>query len=221
MSRRPHTDAALPILIGSRVVDEATAALRGAILSGDLSPGEKLSVPALSLRLGVSRSPVREAVLALAAEGLAVESPRRGVVVAEIGPGDADAIHEARGPLEGLVARLAAERGPDDLAARLAAILAEQSAAVQAGDEEGFFRTNAAFHAAIATASGNAELPRLLGSLEGRMALALRRVAARAGHRDAALAEHGAVADAIARRDGDAAEAAMRAHLAATRARGR
>ena len=82
MPRRPLIDAALPVLVGSRVVDEATAALRGAILSGDLSPEEKLSV--LSLCLGVSRSPVREGVLALSAEGLAVESPRRSVVVAEV-----------------------------------------------------------------------------------------------------------------------------------------
>lgn len=209
----------LPVLGAARVVDEAVAALRRAILAGDLRPGQKLSVPALALRLGVSRSPVREAVLALTAEGLAVESPRRGVVVAELGPKEAHEIHEARGPLEGFAARLAAERAPAGLATQLDAILAAQAKAVAAGDEDGFFRTNAEFHAAIAAACGNAELHRLLASLEGRMALALRHVAAQPGHRDSALAEHRAVAAAIRARDGEAAEAAMRAHLAATRAR--
>jgi len=203
----------------ARMVDATVAALRQAILSGDLRPGQKLSVPALALRLGISRSPVREAVLALAAEGLAVESPRRGVVVTELGPRDTDAIHEARGPLEGFAARLAAERGPAELGQRLTAILAEQAAAVAAADEDSFFRTNAAFHAAIAAACDNAEIHRLLASLEGRMALALRQVAARPGHRDSAVAEHLGVAAAIAARDGDGAEAAMRAHLAATRQR--
>lgn len=216
------SDAGMPVLGGARVVDEAVAALRWAILSGDLLPGERLSVPALSARLGVSRSPVREAVLALAAEGLAVESPRRGVVVAALGPGDADAIHEVRGPLEGLAARLAAERGPrGPLRDRLGAILGEQAAAVAAQDEHGFFRTNAAFHRAIAAGSGNPELLRLLGSLEGRMALALRRVAATPRHRRAALDEHRGVAEAVGAGNGDEAEAAMRAHLAATRRRGR
>lgn len=216
----PGSGDSLPLLSGERVVDGAVAALRRAILAGDLSPGEKLSVPALSARLGVSRSPVREAVLALAAEGLAVESPRRGVVVAAIGPEEAYAIHEAREPLEGLSARLATERGQAGLLARLDAILAEQASAIAGQDEDGFFLTNAAFHAAIADAAGNPELVRLLESLEGRMALALRSVAAKQRHRDAALREHRTITDAIRRRDGAAAEAAMRSHIAATRARG-
>lgn len=202
-----------------RVVDEATSALREAILSGEIAPGEQLSVPALSARLGVSRSPVREAVLALAAEGLAVERPRRGVVAIELGPDDADAIHEVREPLEGLAARLAAARIDAASLDALKAVLAEQARQVAASDEAGFFRTNAQFHALIARASGNPELPRLLGSLEGRMALALRRVAARPGHRKSALAEHRAVLRALVEGDGAAAEAAMRAHLAATRTR--
>lgn len=222
-SRRTLADRSeqtrLPVLGGARVVDEAIAALRRAILAGDLTPGEKLSVPALSARLGVSRSPVREAVLALAAEGLAVENPRRGVAVAEIGPDEANAIHEAREPLEGLSARLAAERGPSDLPARLDAILAEQAKAIADHDEGCFFDTNAAFHATVAAAASNPELVRLLGTLEGRMALALRRVAAKPGHREAALQEHMTVVDAIRRRNGEAAEASMRSHLAATRVR--
>lgn len=218
-TRLNTTDEILPSIGPARVVDETVAALRQAILSGDLRPGQKLSVPALALRMGISRSPVREAVLALTAEGLAVESPRRGVVVTELGPRETDAIHEARAPLEGFAARLAAERGPADLGEKLNAILAEQATAVAKADEDGFFRTNAAFHAAIAAACDNAEIQRLLASLEGRMTLALRQVAARPGHRESGVAEHLRVATAIKARDGNGAEAAMRAHLAATRHR--
>ncbi|SFL14643.1 GntR family transcriptional regulator [Falsiroseomonas stagni] len=212
-------DVPLPIVGPARVVDATAVALRRAILAGELKPGQKLSIPALALRMGVSRSPVREAVLALTAAGLAVEIPRRGVVVTDLGPKETDAIHEARGPLEGFAARLAAERGPADLGGRLDAILAEQAEAVATADEIGYFRTNTAFHAAIAAACDNAEICRLLASLEGRMALALLRVAARPGHRESAVAEHRAVVDAIKARDGNAAEAAMRAHVSATRQR--
>ncbi|WP_424814183.1 GntR family transcriptional regulator [Roseococcus sp. YIM B11640] len=218
-TRSRITDDPLPSIGPARVVDETVAALRQAILSGDLKPGQKLSVPALALRMGISRSPVREAVLALTAEGLAVESPRRGVVVTALGPKETDAIHEARGPLEGFAARLAAERGPSDLGGRLDAILAEQAKAVAAGDEDAYFRTNAAFHSAIAAACDNAEIHRILVSLEGRMALALRHVAARPGHRESGVEEHRRVVAAIKARDGSSAEAAMRAHLAATRRR--
>ncbi len=200
-------------------MDGATARLREAILSGEIAAGDQLSVPALSARLGISRSPVREAVLAMAAEGLAVERPRRGVVAVEFGPEDADAVHEVRGPLEGLAARLAATRITPAALAGLRAILARQAAAVASGDDASSFAANALFHAAIAAAAGNPELPRLLGTLEGRMALALRRAAARPDHRAAALAEHQRVLEALERRDGDAAEAAMRGHLADTRAR--
>jgi DNA-binding GntR family transcriptional regulator len=204
-----------------RVVDAAAAALRAAILSGELAPGEALSVPALASRLGVSRSPVREAVLVMVAEGLAVERPRRGVVVAAISREDADAIHEVRAPLEALAAQLAATRIDDAALLALAALLTEQERLVAAGDELGFFRSNAAFHAAIAAGAANPELSRLMGSLEGRMSLALLQVAARPEHRSTALAEHRRVLHALLKRDAAAAEAAMSHHLDSTRARSR
>ena len=95
--------SALPALKPSeRIVDSVHAALRAAILDGSLAPGQALSVPELSRQLDVSRSPVREAVLALVADGLAVEQPRRGAAVAEIAAADMLEIHEVR---EGVEAR--------------------------------------------------------------------------------------------------------------------
>jgi DNA-binding GntR family transcriptional regulator len=80
----------------TRIVDTVQDALRDAIFGGSLRAGEALSVPELARRLNVSRSPVREAVLGLVAQGLAVEQPRRGVVVATIEADDLVAIHEVR-----------------------------------------------------------------------------------------------------------------------------
>src|SRR3982750_1808061 len=101
----------LPLLDASaRIVDTVQGALRQAIFQGTLRAGEPLSVPKLARRLNVSRSPVREAVLGLVAQGLAVEQPRRGVVVATVNPADLLAIHEIRVFVEACAARLAAQR---------------------------------------------------------------------------------------------------------------
>src|SRR5262249_58067444 len=95
----------------ARIVDAVQATLRSAILDGALRAGEPLSVPELARRLNVSRSPVREAVLGLVAQGLAVEQPRRGVVVATVDPADLQAIHEMRIFLEAGSAHFCAQRG--------------------------------------------------------------------------------------------------------------
>src|SRR4029079_19745405 len=83
-----------------RIVDTVQAALRSAIFDGALRAGQALSVPELARQLNVSRRTVRAAVPALAAQGLAVEQPRRGVVVATVDPADLLAIHEVRILLE-------------------------------------------------------------------------------------------------------------------------
>ena len=98
-----------------------------------LAPGQALSVPELSRQLDVSRSPVREAVLALVADGLAVEQPRRGVAVAEIDAADMLEIHEVRECIEAQAARLCAERAGSAVLRKLAALLVRQGAVVERG----------------------------------------------------------------------------------------
>ena len=138
----------------ARIVDTVQGALREAIFHGTLRAGEQLSVPELARRLNVSRSPVREAVLGLIAQGLAVEQPRRGAVVATVNPADLLAIHEIRIFLEAGAARLAAQRITDEQIKALRAILREQEAAVKSTDAAGYFRTNAGLHRIIANAAG-------------------------------------------------------------------
>lgn len=211
---------ALPALTRStRIVDAVQATLRSAIFDGALHAGEQLSVPELARRLNVSRSPVREALLGLVAQGLAVEQPRRGVVVATVKSTDLLAIHEVRLFLEGGAANLCAQRARDEVAIALREILAEQERAVKAGDAPGYFRTNAALHRAIAQGGGNERLVQILGLLEGQMRIALRGVAANRVHMREGLAEHRAVVEAIAARDAAAAEQRMRHHIARTIAR--
>src|ERR1700730_9175630 len=123
-----------------RIVDAVQDMLRDAIFGGTLRAGEALSVPDLARRLNVSRSPVREAVLGLVAQGLAVEQPRRGVVVATIEPRDVIAIHKMRAFLEAGAARLCAQRVDAAGVERLRQILAEQKGIVHARDAAGYFR---------------------------------------------------------------------------------
>lgn len=202
-----------------RIVDQVQDALMDAILSGSLKAGEQLSVPELARRLNVSRSPVREATLALVAKGLAVEQPRRGVVVATIEPDDLLAIHEVREFLEAGAARLAAKRIDADGVDRLRKVLAEQKAAVRAGEASGYFRTNSELHRLIWRHSGNPRLEEIGRTLENQMRLALHRIAADSRHMRTGYDEHAEIIEAIAAGDATGAERAMRKHIANTSAR--
>jgi DNA-binding GntR family transcriptional regulator len=202
-----------------RLVDQVHDAIRTAVLSGSIAPGDSLSVPELSRRLAVSRSPVREAVLQLVADGIAVETPRKGVVVRRITKADMAEIHQIREFLEALAARQAAETSDQALVSKLDKVLDIQRRAIAQQDAAGYFATNATFHRVIAEASGNRRLIDMLASLEGQMALALRGIAAHPAHGEEAHREHRVIVEALARGDAGAAEAAMRRHIASTRGR--
>ena len=210
--------SALPALRPSeRIVDSVHAALRAAILDGSLAPGQALSVPELSRQLDVSRSPVREAVLALVAHGLAVEQPRRGVAVAEIEAADMLEIHEVREGVEAQAARLCAQRARPALLHQIAELLQRQAVIVERNDAPGWFQTNADFHRLIAAGAGNRRLSEVLLVLEDQMRLGLRQVSSDRDQRQRGLAEHQAILAAIAGREPDTAERMMREHIRLTR----
>ena len=202
-----------------RIVDAVQDMLRDAIFGGTLRAGEALSVPELARRLNVSRSPVREAVLGLVAQGLAVEQPRRGVVVATIAADDLVAIHEVREFLEAGAAQLCARRIERAGVDHLRRILAEQKRAVKDKDADGYFRTNSQLHGAIAAGTGNARLEQILRNLENQMRIALNRIAGDERHIRSGYDEHRRVIEAIAAGDEHAAGEAMRSHIANTVAR--
>jgi DNA-binding GntR family transcriptional regulator len=208
-----------PIIpVAERPVAETRAdalrdALEDEILTGRLAPGTRLEEVALASRFGVSRTPIREALLHLAAAGLIENRPRRGAVVASIGPQRLVEMFEVMAELEAMGARLAARRaGPGDIALVRTAHEACAEAAA-AGDGDRYYYENERFHDAIRRAARNAFLAEQADTLKKRLR-AYRRLQLRARGRIAAsFAEHEAITAAIARGDGEAAAAAMRAHV--------
>jgi DNA-binding GntR family transcriptional regulator len=208
-----------PIESSSRLVDAIAAKLKRAIVGGTLTPGTQLSVPALARTLAVSRSPVREAVLQLVGYGLAVEQPRKGVVVATVDHDDLLRIHEIREYMEAAAARYCAERIDRAALAGLDAVLTRQKRAVAEGDASAYYETNADLHRQIAHGAGNLRLAAMLGQFEGQMAIALQRISTSRAHMRAGYREHAEIVEQISARSAPNAEAAMRAHITATIAR--
>lgn len=195
-----------------RITDSVFTGLREAVLDGRIAPGSKLSVPALAQQLNVSRSPVREAVARLIADGLAVESPRRGAVVATITLTDLAELYEVRGSLEGVVARLAVERTGPALADDLETVLAEHRTALDREDAAAIERCDAAFHKLLRQASRHAYAIRLLDQIQSQVRLAMRTTMATAGP-ERALADHRAITTAIRLGDAELAERRARHHI--------
>jgi len=146
--------------------------IRGQILDGKLRPGERLVEDRLSAELGVSRVPVREALRALSAEGLVRLERNRGASVAEVTPELVAELVEVRALLEGLNARLAAQRHDPAIVAQLGEVLARGNAAAGSGSSEDLARLNAEFHERLAEASRNSVLSDMMRGLRERTSLA-------------------------------------------------
>jgi DNA-binding GntR family transcriptional regulator len=151
--------------------DRVVTELRQAILSGRLKPGERLVEGHLADELGVSRNPVREAIRALASEGLIVVTARRGAAVATMTEQEARETIEVRALLEGQNARLAARRHDQEIIKRIAAVLNKGTAAVAARRFDQLFDLNQRFHSELAAAGQNTVLGELLLRLRERTAM--------------------------------------------------
>jgi DNA-binding GntR family transcriptional regulator len=195
-----------------KLSDRLRDALEEDILTGALSPGDRLEEIALAARFGVSRTPIREALLSLAAAGLAEIRPRRGAVVAEIGPRRLMEMFEVMAELEGLCARLAARRA--DLEEIAAIRACHEACAAAISDVDAYYYRNETFHERIRAAGRNRFLFDQADALQKRLR-PYRRLQLRARDRIAAsLAEHAAIVAALEAGDGAAAAQAMRAHVA-------
>src|SRR5260370_36769077 len=155
----------------SPLTDQVVTELRQAILSGRLKPGERLVEERLADELGVSRNPVREAIRALASEGLIEVTARRGAAVATMTEQEARETIELRALLEGQNARLAARRQDKEIIKRIEAALNKGSAAVAARRFEQLFDLNQRFHSELAAAGQNTGLGDLLQRLRERTAM--------------------------------------------------
>ncbi|MFD7921707.1 GntR family transcriptional regulator [Streptomyces sp. NPDC059740] len=190
-------------------------ALRAALVSGDLAPGEVYSAPALGQRFGVSATPVREAMQQLAGEGAVEVVPNRGFRVAAHSAEDLADLLEVRAMTEvAAVVRLARTLPPDTWEELRPLAEAGIDAAVR-GDRSGYAHADLAFHHALVELTGNRQLLRVTGELHRRSQWPV--TGAPPTHRADLLSHahhHTALLDALAAGDPAAAERVARAHLA-------
>lgn len=207
--------ASLPALRGRRSLrEEITAILRGAVVSGDLVPGTVYSAPSLAERFGVSATPVREAMLDLATDGLVEVVPNKGFRVVRLTDAELDALTEIRALLEPPVVRRLAEEGVEPAALEALRPLA---AAIEDAAHRRDFIAHVAydldFHLGLLALGGNPRLVEIVRSLrQGSRLYGLR------GLPDdpsafASFHEHAELLDLVAARDADGAEALMRRHI--------
>ncbi|GAT74928.1 transcriptional regulator [Microbacterium sp. HM58-2] len=192
--------------------ERAYADLLDSIQSGALPAGFVLGEVEQAARLGISRTPMREALRRLAADGLVVQQSPRVTVVSDLDADDIRALFEIRRALEETSARLAAARGD----AELFAALADEFAHVDLGGVEGrdaYYALIARFDAAIDDAVDNDYIASALRTVRTHLVRVRRTARSRPARLEASAAEHRTIAQALAARDGDLAAHATHVHL--------
>lgn len=198
--------------------EQAYQELQAAIQSGALKPGTRLRESELAEWLNSSRTPVREALNRLQTEGLVVQEPRRGMIVAELDHNMVAELYVMREVLEGTAARLAARHASDVEISMLREIADRDKTAND--DPVKLAKNNRLFHETLYRAAHNRYLLKTLSMLRESMALLGQTTLSIPGRSDAAFEEHDAIVAAIERHDAAAAEETCRSHIrAAYRAR--
>lgn len=197
---------------GQTLASSIRRQLEADIVEGRLEPGSRLDEQDLAQRFGVSRTPVREALRLLSADGLVELRGRQGAAVRAIALATVLEMFQVMGELEGLCARLAARRIIPAQRARVAGAHEALKKAADSGPDA-FYDANQAFHEAIYDASANAFLAEQTRQLRNRVAPYRRRVTRLPNRIADTLREHEAVMNAIFNHDPEEAHRAMRAHL--------
>src|SRR5579862_4416454 len=187
--------------------------LRASIVSLQRAPGQRLSEAELARDLGVSRTPVREAIIQLRAEGLVEVTPQLGSFVSKISLRDVREAQFAREALECAAVRVAAERIDDGAAERLRQNISRQRAAQASADLEEFYRLDEAFHRELVATSGYTGIADLLDRSRAHLNRVRRLSLPVPDVIEELIDQHSAVLDGLERKDADQAEAALRHHL--------
>ena len=193
--------------------ERIVARLRQAIITGDLAPKSHLIEPELARQLNVSRTPLREAIRQLEAEGFVTTVPRVGCFVSEITPQDAADLYAIRTVIEGLAARQAAENPDPAKREVLEEILSDL--AKRTADFRQYHEISGRFHDIIVELSGNRRLQGIYHSLVQHVSRMRTLSLAVRGRPEISLRGHRRIATAILRGQGAEAERAMRAHIEA------
>ena len=161
--------SAYPPIARRTLHDEVLERLRDMIISGHLGPGERINEGLIGAQLGVSRTPLREAIKSLTGEGLVEILPAKGAVVRSFSIGDLAQILEVLKDIEQLGARLACERGSEATMSTLQNMHDRMMAFYEARNRMEYFKLNQAIHTGIVAASGNAVLVEMHGILQARI----------------------------------------------------
>jgi DNA-binding GntR family transcriptional regulator len=193
--------------------EEAVDRLRDQIVQGRLTPGQRLNERQLCEQLGISRTPLREAIKLLATEGLVDLLPNRGAVVSAVDP---DRIAEAlvvMGALEALAGECACTQASDETIAAIRTLHDEMLAMHAKGDLAGYFRYNQLIHMSIVEASRNPVLANTYRQLNANVKRARYMANLSRERWDAAVAEHEQIIRALERRDAGALRTLLADHL--------
>lgn len=187
--------------------------LREAIITGTLKPGERLMEIQLAEELGVSRTPVREAIRKLELEGFVVMIPRKGAYVAGLSLKEMSDVFEIRGALESLAAQLAAERITDEELEKLERLLVKIAEHIEKGDIEQVIALDIEFHDVLFQASRNQRLVQMVSYLREQVHRYRTTSLSYPGRMKAALEEHMKIVEALSARDAEAAGRLAQEHI--------
>jgi len=187
--------------------------LREAIINGILKPGERLMEVQLAEELGVSRTPVREAIRKLELEGFVVMIPRKGAYVADISLKDVADVFEVRAALESLAAGLAAERITEEEIEELERVLVQQQNLADSDRLEDIIKIDTDFHDVLYRASRNERLVQIVSHLREQIQRFRTASLSQPGRMRIALEEHKELVEAIAERNVEKAQSLAREHI--------
>lgn len=187
--------------------------LRQAILNGELQPGERLMEVQLAQRLGVSRTPVREAIRKLELEGLVIMVPRKGAEVASITEKNLRDVLEVRKALEELAVRLACERMEESKFQMFDKQNESFAQALKKGNLTEITHRDVEFHEIIYMAAGNERLQQMLNNLREQMYRYRMEYIKEEKHHSKLMQEHCEIAAAVKVRDVERAQKAIREHI--------
>lgn len=191
--------------------------LKNAILRGQMPTGARINELELAEAWNVSRTPIRDALRRLQAEGLVEAVPRRGVVVPALSPREADEVYELREVLEGRAARRAAERSTPEFHGRLNALIKAFGLALKQSDVAQMSAIDDDIHSGIAAMSENGRLERTIEGIRAQTRQIRSRGMRAKGRAQKSFREMAKLTAAIRARNGARAEAAMREHIVSLR----
>ena len=200
-------------LVLNSLHEEVAAKLRERIFAGGLAPGSFVDEPVLCAELSISRTPLREALKVLTAEGLLRHEPRRGCFVSQSTEQDLDEIFPVIALLEGRCAFEAANNATDADLVALEQLHDRLQRSARAKRITDYYETNFAIHEAIILLANNRWLAQVIGDLRKIVKLARLQQLHAPGRLEQSLSEHMAVYAALKAHDAEGAEAAMRTHL--------